>query len=347
MEGATAAAAAAAKGRAVEQVVVHPLVLLSVVDHYNRVAKDTKKRVVGVILGESYKGRIDATNSFAVPFEEDDKDPSIWFLDHSYLENMFRMFKKVNARERVIGWYHTGPRLREADIDIHQLIARYCDNPLLVICEVQPKDMGLPVHAYLAHDEVREDGTEKSKKVFVNLPTEVGATEAEEIGVEHLLRDVKDASISTLSSEVGAMVTGLRGLRSRLLEIREYLQAVVDGRLPVNHDIMRNLQDIFNLLPNLNVAELSQSFAVESNDMMAVLYLASLIRSVLALHDLIDNKSQRAFYEQERQSKEEAAKGGGKDKEKGKAGKAAEGQAAPAAEGSGAGDGGKGEDGKK
>ena len=33
----------------------------------------------------------------AVPFEEDDKDSSIWFLDHSYLENMFRMFKKVNG----------------------------------------------------------------------------------------------------------------------------------------------------------------------------------------------------------------------------------------------------------
>ncbi len=38
------------------------------------------------------------------------------------------------------------------------------------------------------------------------------------------------------------MVTGLRGLKSRLLEIREYLEAVVAGRLPVNHDIMRNLQ---------------------------------------------------------------------------------------------------------
>lgn len=80
---------------------------------------------------------------------------------------------------------------------------------------LQPKDMGLPVHAYLARDEVREDGTEKSKKVFVNLPTEVGATEAEEIGVEHLLRDVKDASISTLSSEVGAIIQGHgRGLGS-------------------------------------------------------------------------------------------------------------------------------------
>lgn len=38
------------------------------------------------------------------------------------------------------------------------------------------------MHAYTARDEVREDGTQKSQRVFVNLPTEVGATEAEEIG---------------------------------------------------------------------------------------------------------------------------------------------------------------------
>lgn len=50
---------------AIESVVVHPLVLLSVVDHYNRVARDTRKRVIGVLLGEASKGRVDVTNSFA------------------------------------------------------------------------------------------------------------------------------------------------------------------------------------------------------------------------------------------------------------------------------------------
>ncbi len=48
-----------------EKVVVHPLVLLSVVDHFNRTAKDTKKRVVGLLLGETFKGQVDVTNSFA------------------------------------------------------------------------------------------------------------------------------------------------------------------------------------------------------------------------------------------------------------------------------------------
>lgn len=53
---------------------------------------------------------------------------------------------------------------------------------------------------------------------------------------------MKDATISTLSTEVGEMVTGLRGLKSRLGEVRDYLRAVLDGRLPLNHDILRNLQ---------------------------------------------------------------------------------------------------------
>ena len=34
---------------------------------------------------------------YLVPFDEDDKDRSVWFLDHDYLENMYHMFKKVNG----------------------------------------------------------------------------------------------------------------------------------------------------------------------------------------------------------------------------------------------------------
>lgn len=35
-----------------------------------------------------------------VPFEEDDKDASIWFLDHNYHEAMFDMFKRINGSLR-------------------------------------------------------------------------------------------------------------------------------------------------------------------------------------------------------------------------------------------------------
>ena len=38
-----------------------------------------------------------------------------------------------------------------------------------------------------------------------------------------------------------------------------YLSAVVDGKLPVNNEIIALMQDMFNLLPNLNISTLSQS----------------------------------------------------------------------------------------
>jgi hypothetical protein len=60
--------------------------------------------------------------------------------------------------------------------------------------------------------------------------------------VEHLLRDVKDVTISTLATDVAGKLQALQGLRSRLLEIQSYLEAVLEGKLPVNNDIMFYLQ---------------------------------------------------------------------------------------------------------
>ncbi len=49
----------------VENVVIHPLVLLSVVDHYNRVARNTTKRVLGILLGQNVNGKVNVANSYA------------------------------------------------------------------------------------------------------------------------------------------------------------------------------------------------------------------------------------------------------------------------------------------
>lgn len=48
------------------KVVVHPIVLLSVVDHFNRIQKiSNQRRVVGVLLGSWHKGAVDVATSFA------------------------------------------------------------------------------------------------------------------------------------------------------------------------------------------------------------------------------------------------------------------------------------------
>uniref|UniRef100_A0A4W3IPQ4 Proteasome 26S subunit, non-ATPase 7 n=1 Tax=Callorhinchus milii TaxID=7868 RepID=A0A4W3IPQ4_CALMI len=325
----------------VERVVVHPLVLLSVVDHFNRIGKvGNQKRVVGVLLGSWHKKILDVSNSFAVPFDEDEKDDSVWFLDHDYLENMYGMFKKVNARERIVGWYHTGPKLHKNDIAINELMKRYCPNSVLVIIDVKPKDLGLPTEAYISVEEVHDvkqnsilfssiscdllplllnllcDGTPTSK-TFEHVTSEIGAEEAEEVGVEHLLRDIKDTTVGTLSQRITNQVHGLKGLNSKILEIRNYLEKVATGKLPINHQIIYQLQDVFNLLPDVNLQEFVKAFYLKTNDQMLVVYLASLIRSVVALHNLINNKiANRDAEKKEGQEKEDGKKEKKDDKEK-------------------------------
>jgi hypothetical protein len=66
------------------------------------------------------------------------------------------MFKKVNAREKLIGWYHTGPKLRASDLEVNELFKRYTPNPLLVIIDVQPKEVGVPTDAYFAVEEIKD-----------------------------------------------------------------------------------------------------------------------------------------------------------------------------------------------
>ncbi|CAG8954917.1 hypothetical protein HYFRA_00008605 [Hymenoscyphus fraxineus] len=304
---------------------VAPLVLLSVADHYGRSAKGSRKRVVGVLLGQNDGKNVRVSNSFAVPFEEEEKDPSVWFLDHNYVESMNDMFKKINAREKLIGWYHSGPKLRASDLEINELFKRYTPNPLLVIIDVQPKESGVPTDAYFAVEEIKDDGTTTSK-TFVHTPSIIEAEEAEEIGVEHLLRDIRDVAVGTLSTRITNQLQSLQGLHMRLRDIGAYLQKVLNKELPVNHAILGNLQDVFNLLPNLstpktsshipngidapvqNDSELAHAMSIKTNDQLMAIYLSSLIRAITAFHDLIENKIQNRQQQEEQDAKKDEGK---------------------------------------
>ena len=290
-------------------VTVSPLVLLSVVDHFNRVAKGTTKRVVGVLLGDNSTEVVRVTNSYAIPFEEDDKNAEVWFLDHNFIEGMGEMFKKINAKEKLIGWYHSGPKLRSSDLKINEVFKRYTPNPLLVIVDIQPREVGIPTDAYYAVEDIKNDGS-AAEKTFLHVPSSIEAEEAEEIGVEHLLRDVKDPAAGNLSLRLTQSYQSLSGLHQKLGNVANYLRKVLRKELPINHTILGKLQNILNLLPNISRTSvdrfserlgeeqdilspqhsLTTSFTVKTNDEMMMIYISALVRAIIAFHDLIENK---------------------------------------------------------
>ena len=152
----------------------------------------------------------------------------------------------------------------------------------------------------------------------MHCPSAIEAEEAEEIGVEHLLRDIKDSTTTTLSTRVSEQLASLRGLQSRLSDIQKYLTDVSNSKMPLNHQIVYHLQDALNLLPDLSDPEVMQSFTTSTNDQLLVVYLSSLMRAVIALHALVDNKATIGRAELEEEKSPEEREREKKEKEKAK-----------------------------
>jgi 26S proteasome regulatory subunit N8 len=221
---------------------------------------------------------------------------------------MLTMFRKVNAKERVVGFYSTGPSIRPNDLRIHDIVQRYgksatanvrgsttstssltaaAANSIFCIIDIRPDRPALPVTAYKVVEEVSHNST--VQRSFAHLPVTMGAMEAEEVGVEHLLRDINDPTVSTVASLIQSKLSGLVTLAEKLQQASEYLTACQTANVTPNPTIVANLQTIWNLLPNLDDAAV-RSMMVKTNDMHMAIYLGALIRSVMALHDLVNNK---------------------------------------------------------
>lgn len=241
---------------------IAPLVLLSVVDHYKRY---TAKRVLGVLLGDVINGCVSITNSFAIPFEEYE---NYFFIDTSYLLNMFELFYKVNSKEKIVGWYHSGPKMYKNDIEISKSFIKYCDNPVLAIVNVAMQANDIPVQIYQLKD----------RNNLINMNVQIGADETEEVGVEHLLRDIKEGTGCSLKDQVKQIVDSLKMYKSSISDIIEYIESVEKGALP-DFEIIELLQNILNEVPKLqNKTDLSEVYSVE------------LTNTLIALNDLQKNR---------------------------------------------------------
>lgn len=188
---------------------------------------------------------------------------------------------------------------------------------MLVVIDVEPKVHGIPTDAYVAVEELQTG--KESSWTFSHLSSQIEAEEAEEIGVEHLLRDILEHSLVSLCASQGTRRPGqarmaieaapaftsglplsqrlvnysnsLTSFSLQLANIAAYLGRVQTDVLPLNQPILAMLQNIIHMLPDLeHDPEWQDASIVKSNDKAAIVYLSAMIRSCLALHSLVDNK---------------------------------------------------------
>lgn len=208
--------------------IIRPVVLLSVVDHYKRT---NAKRVMGVLLGEFSESTVIVSNSFALPFEENE---DCWFYDTSYLENMLNLCYKANPMDKVIGWYQTSKVMMKEDKNITASFKKYTTFPLMVNIDVNATS--LPVKCYKLKDNALN-----------KVPMKIEAGEAEEVGVEHLLKNYHDQSNEYTEINVSEIRNSLVSYESCLTKIIESLdkmetEGICMKKLNAFHDCLNSVE---------------------------------------------------------------------------------------------------------
>ena len=75
------------------------------------------------------------------------------------------------------------PRVRRAnDLQIDELMRKYCEHPVFVIIDVRADVVGVPVKGYAAVDTLSDDSQQTTLE-FSHVDTIIDATESEEVGV--------------------------------------------------------------------------------------------------------------------------------------------------------------------
>jgi COP9 signalosome complex subunit 6 len=114
--------------------------------------------------------------------------------------------------------------------------------------------------------------------------------EAERIAVDHIahVSPVGNSSGSMLASHLGGMYDAIKMLHLRIKIFLRFIEATESGEIPMDHDILRQLASLVQLLPCLNSPQFKESFLREYNDTLLVTYLATITKGMNLINDVID-----------------------------------------------------------
>ena len=165
---------------------VHPVVIFTICDAYIR-RNENQERVIGTLLGTIGDGVVDIKNCYAVPHSESNDQVAVDVVHH---QTMAELQSKVNASERIVGWFSTGTDVSGSDALIHNFYTNECPNPVHVILDTDISQSGSVVKAFVSR-VLSVQGNQLARE-FQEVPCEVKASEAERVAGDLLLTETTD-----------------------------------------------------------------------------------------------------------------------------------------------------------
>jgi translation initiation factor 3 subunit F len=281
--------------QAVNSVVVHPLVLLSILDHHTR-RQEGAGRVIGTLLGRRDGDKVEVTNCFAVPHAERDEEVAI---GKDFNRQMLALHLRANRNETVVGWYATAfPNdennrcLANTSSLIHEFYTGECedavmDSPVHLVVDTSLVNDTIGLKGYIS-SIVTLNG-EPLANMFHEVRLLLKSSESERIVVDEMIRTL-GAKEEKKEQESGtnSLQVSMEKLLEMLETASEYVGKVVDGTLDADDAIGSQIADTLSSVPRIRPEVFDKMFNDSLQDLLMVSYLSNITRTQLTIAEKLN-----------------------------------------------------------
>jgi len=270
--------------------IVHPVVVLNILDHHSRRNKG-QTRVIGTLLGINNDGLIDITNCFPVPHKEVDSEEKVG-IDMEYHRTMLNFHYQANPSEIIVGWYSSTGEINSNSKYINEFYGNEIQRPPIHLCvDVDLKTESISLKAFMATSVSFEKqvvaahfnrislkldftDTERIAMTAINANKELNPPIAED-GEE------KEEEDSELERQVGVIHHSIERLEEIVGDLQTYLADVCSGKKQPNKIVGRKLQKIISQLNIYKPESFRNMFNDGIQDLLLVAHLANITQAQL------------------------------------------------------------------
>ena len=168
----------------------------------------------------------------------------------------------------------------------HEMISSYCADPVfLLINQSALSDSDeLPLCIYMTDKTAHGGQTVSFKQSHFFIET----SEVEKVAVDHITKSTPVPGLSALEVKNQSTLTSLRILDNKVSTIVETLRAMQDGRIPMNHALLRQAAKICQSLPPVDGLALCEGVTEEVTNSLMITYLSAATRTAGQLEKVAD-----------------------------------------------------------
>ncbi len=281
-------------------IALHPLAIVTICDHCTRVKvggsqQAADSRILGILFGVQDGLQVSITDAFELQYETA-ADGSVK-IPAAYVNEKKELFGAVNQGAEVMGWYSVGDNIEPGDLDIHRAMGEWNESPFFLLLSPaasaggagagSAKDGELPVRLFESELHMVE---EVPTSLFVSVPFQLAAAEAERISVEHVVKAAPMEGASSVDLHVDGVKTALQALVVRVKTVLRLLEAMKNGQIPPDYRLLRQIGTLCDSLPagGRGSADFEEAFLGEYNDSLVVTYLASISKLSCLSNEVVD-----------------------------------------------------------